>query len=176
MANEWEGALFWPIAFSHQPYVVITLKKIILFKGGWPKVRLSSGRRTLLFYPFIKELKKSPLLSCSGSKQSKTYKAIFSLVVFNKFFLIPHTISVICRNMSFDLQGFVHKMDAFFFVHIIRSKIVSIIRAQIWKLLRSPVINSKESIPPGYIGCRTGTTTRFRLGSHCRRQLNYTRQ
>jgi hypothetical protein len=31
----------------------------------------------------------------------------------------------------------------------------------IFKLLRSPGINSKESIPPGHIGWRAGTTNRF---------------
>jgi hypothetical protein len=38
-------------------------------------------------------------------------------------------------------------------------------RAGIFKLLRSPGIDSKESIPPGYVAWRAGTTTLFLLGS-----------
>ncbi len=35
----------------------------------------------------------------------------------------------------------------------------------IFKLLRSPGIDSKESIPPAYVDRRAGTTTVFLLGS-----------
>ncbi len=38
-------------------------------------------------------------------------------------------------------------------------------RAQIFKLLRSPKIESKEQIPPGFVAWRAGTTTLFPLGS-----------
>jgi hypothetical protein len=38
-------------------------------------------------------------------------------------------------------------------------------RARIFKLLRSPCIDSKESIPPAYVAGRAGTTTPFLLGS-----------
>jgi hypothetical protein len=36
-------------------------------------------------------------------------------------------------------------------------------RARIYKLLRSPEIDSKESIPPAYVAWRVGTTTVFLL-------------
>ncbi len=39
-------------------------------------------------------------------------------------------------------------------------------RAQIFKLLRSPKIDSKEPIPPGCVAWRAGTTTLFLLGSY----------
>ncbi len=39
------------------------------------------------------------------------------------------------------------------------------VRARIFKLLRSPRINSKESIPPAYVAWRAGTATLFLLGS-----------
>jgi len=38
-------------------------------------------------------------------------------------------------------------------------------RAGILKLLRSPGIDSKESIPPAYVAWRAGTITLFLLGS-----------
>jgi hypothetical protein len=38
-------------------------------------------------------------------------------------------------------------------------------RARICKRLRSPGIDSKESIPPAYVAWRAGTTTLFLLGS-----------
>ena len=38
-------------------------------------------------------------------------------------------------------------------------------RARIFILLRSPGIDSKESIPPAYVAWRAGTTTIFLLGS-----------
>jgi hypothetical protein len=38
-------------------------------------------------------------------------------------------------------------------------------RAGILKLLRSPGIDSKESIPPAFVAWRAGTTTLFLLGS-----------
>jgi hypothetical protein len=38
-------------------------------------------------------------------------------------------------------------------------------RARICQLLRSPRINSKESIPPACVAWRAGTTTLFLLGS-----------
>jgi hypothetical protein len=34
-----------------------------------------------------------------------------------------------------------------------------------FKLLRNPGIDSKESILPAYVSCRSGTTTLFLLGS-----------
>ncbi len=37
--------------------------------------------------------------------------------------------------------------------------------AGVFKLLRSPDIDSKESIPPAYVAWRAGTTTLFLLGS-----------
>ncbi len=37
--------------------------------------------------------------------------------------------------------------------------------ARIFRLLRSPRIDSKELIPPGRVAWRAGTTTLFRLGS-----------
>jgi hypothetical protein len=38
----------------------------------------------------------------------------------------------------------------------------------IFKLLRSPGIDSKESIPPAYVAWRAGATTLFLFGSwHC---------
>jgi hypothetical protein len=40
-----------------------------------------------------------------------------------------------------------------------------IIRALIFKLLRSQRIDSNESIPPAYVAWRAGTTTLFLLGS-----------
>jgi hypothetical protein len=42
---------------------------------------------------------------------------------------------------------------------------VSAIRARIFKLLRSPRIDFKESIPTAYVNWRAGTTTLFLLGS-----------
>jgi hypothetical protein len=39
------------------------------------------------------------------------------------------------------------------------------VRARIFKLLRSPKIDSKESISPAYVAWRAGTTTLFLLGS-----------
>jgi hypothetical protein len=38
-------------------------------------------------------------------------------------------------------------------------------RAWIFKILRSPEIDSKESIPPAYVAWRAGTITLFLLGS-----------
>jgi hypothetical protein len=38
-------------------------------------------------------------------------------------------------------------------------------REGIFKLLRNPGINYKESIPPAYVAWRAGTTTLFLLGS-----------
>jgi hypothetical protein len=38
-------------------------------------------------------------------------------------------------------------------------------RARIFKLFRSPRLDSNESIPPAYVGWRAGTTTLFLLGS-----------
>ncbi len=38
-------------------------------------------------------------------------------------------------------------------------------RARIFKLLRSPRIDSKETIPPAYVAWRAVTTTLFLLGS-----------
>ena len=38
-------------------------------------------------------------------------------------------------------------------------------RAQIFKFLRSPEIDSKESVPPAYVAWRAGTTTLFLLDS-----------
>jgi hypothetical protein len=40
-----------------------------------------------------------------------------------------------------------------------------VIRDGIFKLLRIPGIDSKESIPPVYVAWRAGTTTLFLLGS-----------
>jgi hypothetical protein len=40
-----------------------------------------------------------------------------------------------------------------------------LIRARIFKLSRSPRIDSKESIQPAYVGWWTGTKTLFLLGS-----------
>jgi hypothetical protein len=40
-----------------------------------------------------------------------------------------------------------------------------IFRARIFYHLRSPRIDSKESIPPAYVAWRAGTTTLFLLGS-----------
>ncbi len=37
-------------------------------------------------------------------------------------------------------------------------------RVRIFKLLRSPRIDSKETIPPGCVALRAGTTTLFLLG------------
>jgi hypothetical protein len=39
------------------------------------------------------------------------------------------------------------------------------IRVRIFKLLRTPGIDSKESIPPAYVAWRAGTITLFILGS-----------
>jgi hypothetical protein len=39
------------------------------------------------------------------------------------------------------------------------------IRAQIFKLLKSPGIDSKESILPAYVAWRDGTINHFLLGS-----------
>jgi hypothetical protein len=39
------------------------------------------------------------------------------------------------------------------------------IRARIYKHLRSQRIDSKEAIPPAYVGWRAGTITLFLLGS-----------
>ncbi len=39
-------------------------------------------------------------------------------------------------------------------------------RARIFKLVRSPEIDSKESIPPAYVAWRAGTTALFLLGSY----------
>jgi hypothetical protein len=39
------------------------------------------------------------------------------------------------------------------------------LRARICKLLRSPRIDSKETIPPGCVAWRAGTTALFLLGS-----------
>jgi hypothetical protein len=39
------------------------------------------------------------------------------------------------------------------------------VRARIFKLLRSPRINFKESIPPADVATWAGTTTLFLLGS-----------
>ncbi len=44
-------------------------------------------------------------------------------------------------------------------------------RGGIFKLLRSPVIDSKESIPPVYVGWRAGTTFLFLLGSYSPHRL-----
>jgi hypothetical protein len=38
--------------------------------------------------------------------------------------------------------------------------------ARIFKLLGSPGIDSKKSIPPAYVAWRAGTTTKFLLGSY----------
>jgi hypothetical protein len=38
-------------------------------------------------------------------------------------------------------------------------------RARIFKLLRSPIIDSKELVPPGHVAWRAGTTALFLLGS-----------
>jgi hypothetical protein len=38
-------------------------------------------------------------------------------------------------------------------------------RARIFKLVRSPRIDSNEPIPPGCVAWRAGTTTQFVLGS-----------
>ncbi len=38
-------------------------------------------------------------------------------------------------------------------------------RARIFKLIRSPRIDSKESIPPAYVDRRAGSTTLFLIGS-----------
>jgi hypothetical protein len=38
-------------------------------------------------------------------------------------------------------------------------------RARIFKLLRAPGIDSKESIPPIYVAWRAGTITLFQIGS-----------
>jgi hypothetical protein len=40
----------------------------------------------------------------------------------------------------------------------------SLIRARIFKLLRSPIIDSKERIPPGCVAKRASTTTLFLFG------------
>ncbi len=40
-------------------------------------------------------------------------------------------------------------------------------RARIFKLLRSPRIDSKKSIPPAYVAWQAGETTLFLLGSYC---------
>jgi hypothetical protein len=42
-----------------------------------------------------------------------------------------------------------------------------------FKLLRSPGIYSKESIPPGFVARRAGTTTLFLLGSYSPHSLLY---
>ncbi len=42
---------------------------------------------------------------------------------------------------------------------------IMLCRTQNFKLLRSPVIDSKEWIPPAYVTWRAGTTTLFQLGS-----------
>jgi hypothetical protein len=44
-------------------------------------------------------------------------------------------------------------------------------RDSIIKLLRSPVIDSKESIPPVYVGWRAGTTILFLFGSYSPQRL-----
>ncbi len=36
----------------------------------------------------------------------------------------------------------------------------------IFKILRSLVLDSKESIPPAYVACRAGTTNLFLRGSY----------
>ena len=40
-------------------------------------------------------------------------------------------------------------------------------REGVFKLLKSPGINSKESIPPSYIAWQAGTTTRFLAPMDC---------
>ncbi len=45
------------------------------------------------------------------------------------------------------------------------SKCSTVIWDGIVKRLRSPGIDSKESIPPAYVAWRAGTTTLFLLGS-----------
>jgi hypothetical protein len=39
-------------------------------------------------------------------------------------------------------------------------------RARIFKLVRRPEVDSKESIPPAYVAWRASTTTLFLLGSY----------
>ncbi len=53
-----------------------------------------------------------------------------------------------------------------FFFSNSRKYINDTIRDGIFKLLRSPGIDSKESIPPAYVAWRVDTTTIFLLGSY----------
>ncbi len=53
----------------------------------------------------------------------------------------------------------------FFWMHALCNSQEILIRARIFKLLRSPGINSKESIPPAYVAWRTGAKALFLLGS-----------
>jgi hypothetical protein len=50
-------------------------------------------------------------------------------------------------------------------VRVLVYKLQENIRDGIFKLLRSPRIDSKEWIPPAYVAWRAGTTTLFLLGS-----------
>jgi hypothetical protein len=46
-----------------------------------------------------------------------------------------------------------------------------ILKTRVLKLLWSPVIDSKDSIPPAYVACRAGTITPFLRCSYCPRRL-----
>ncbi len=50
-------------------------------------------------------------------------------------------------------------------VHADRERYEGVTRGGIFKLIRSPGIDSKESIPPAFVARRAGTTTLFLLGS-----------
>jgi hypothetical protein len=50
-------------------------------------------------------------------------------------------------------------------VHKIHYVLQRLVRDDIFNLLRSPEIDSKESIPPDYVAGRVATTTLFLLGS-----------
>jgi hypothetical protein len=50
-------------------------------------------------------------------------------------------------------------------VHEVRERYEGVTRGGIFTLIRSPGIDSKESIPPAFVARRAGTTTLFQLGS-----------
>jgi hypothetical protein len=67
------------------------------------------------------------------------------------------------RGLAVSFLG-VHKSDLVCSVFFPRLR-DSTCRARIFKLLRSPRIDSKEPIPPGCVAWRAGTTNLFLLGS-----------
>ncbi len=55
------------------------------------------------------------------------------------------------------------EVNELLYIDIPMSKVL--VRARIFKLFKSPRIDSRESIPPAYVAWRAGTTTLFLLGS-----------